>query len=101
MGANDAAEMLEEAKAEIIRLERLVAALRPREIHHEAEVADMPRGTVLLCRENEVFWLPPAAPGDLDAPRLWFAPGYNPDYYSLSDSDVADWAPLMVLKVGD
>lgn len=100
MGADDAAEMLEVAKAEVVRLEQLVARLTPREINHEAEVADLPRGTVLLCRHKEVFWLPPAEPiGDL--PRLWFAAGYDPAYYTWSDADVADWAPLLVLRLGD
>jgi AcrR family transcriptional regulator len=60
------------------------------------DVAMMPRGTVLLCRAKEVFWLPPAP---VEASRLWLAAGYSADQ-RWNDSGVADWGPLIVLHVG-
>lgn len=66
------------------------------------QVTILPRGTVLLCRMDEVFWLPPApqeSAGD-PAPRLWLAAGYDPAGYVWADEQLLYWAPLTILHIG-
>jgi hypothetical protein len=58
------------------------------------QITALPHGSVLLCRANEVFWLPPT----LD--RLWFAAGYDPAEFTWTDAQVADWGPHQLLHRG-
>ena len=62
-------------------------------IDGEEEVAALPPGSVLLCRIDEVFWLPPNQPE-----RLWLAPGYANDVWT--DAQAAIWGPLRLLHKG-
>lgn len=59
------------------------------------QVRALPRGSVLLCAVNEVFWL---APGE--GKRTWYAAGYTADS-TWTDETVLDWVPLRLLHRGD
>ena len=60
------------------------------------QVQACPRGSALLCREGEVFWLPPG----VGTQRVWLAAGYDPDVFSWDDAEVLDWAPVTVIHLG-
>lgn len=60
------------------------------------DVQACPRGSALLCREGEVFWLPPG----VGTQRVWLAAGYDPDVFSWDDAEVLDWAPVTVIHLG-
>lgn len=58
------------------------------------QVAELEAGSVLLCKADEVFWLPE---GQLE--RRWLAAGYDAAAFSWTDEEVAgDWGPLRVLR---
>lgn len=58
------------------------------------QVTELGPGSVLLCKADEVFWLPE---GQLE--RRWLAAGYDAAAFSWTDEEVAeDWGPLRVLR---